>query len=383
MGLWSKIVKALSKKQPAKQEKASSVLSFGLFGNTNENRLLNPTLMAAVHKYADTISKLRPEVRFKNKRRTDKELDDRLRLMPNQAMNASLFYKTIATSYYEVNVAVVWVQYSGGKVVALWPLDITDGIFECVSTGSDVAFKFSIDGKIYHSTMDDTIVLVRQPSIENPFVTHDEALQYVVNVLNKNYQGLALSLQNANVAKFIATATAPLPAETIKQRQKSLEDMLNNMGANGVAYVDGSNSLTPVNNNNYRWQSSDDIKQLNEEIYQYMNINAAVLDGSANDEQMHSWIEQSIEPFTFALECELNRVLLTAREREVGNEIACPTDSLYSASFSHREKQASALIQSGVYTPNEIRKLLGVETLDEEHGDVIVNRIDRIDTETK
>ncbi len=380
MGLWSRLVKAFSGKQPEKSAN-TSVLSYSLFGANDETRFLNPTYMACIHKYADTISKLRPEIHYKGDRYRDPKLDPKLRMMPNPAMNASLFYKTVATSYYEENVAVIWVQFANdGKVAALWPLDITSGEFECVQSGKQVAFKFTLEGRTYHSTMDDTIILVRQPAVENPYVTHDESLQYVVNVLNKNYQGLALSLQNANVAKFIATASAPLPPATIKQRQAQLEEMLNNMGANGVAYVDGSNSLVPVNNNTYRWQSSDDIAELNKEIYAYMNINAAVLDGSANDEQMHTWIEQSIEPFTFALECELNRVLLTAREIDVGNEIKCPTDCLYSASFAHRKEQANALISSGVYKPNEIRRLLGVEPLKEAEGDQIVNRIDRVDT---
>lgn len=378
MGLWSRIVKAFSGKQPEKKS-STQILSFNMLGGSDESKTLNATFMAAVHKYADTISKLRPEFQYKGERYQSK-LDQKLRLMPNPAMNASLFYKTIATSYYEENVAVVWIQYKGGKVVALWPIDVTDGSFTCVQSGSDVAFEFTLEGRTYHSTMDDTIVLVRQPSTENPFVTHDESLRYIVNVLNKNYQGLALSLANANVAKFIATASAPLPPATIKQRQKQLEDMLNDMGSNGVAYVDGSNSLTPVNANNYRWQSSDDIAELKKEIFQYMNINAAVLDGSANDEQMHTWIEQSIEPFTLALECELNRVLLTERERDVGNVVICPTDSLYSASFTHRERQATTLIQSGVFKPNEIRRLLGIQTLDGPEGEQVVNRIDRIDT---
>ncbi len=379
MGLWARIVKAFSGKQPeAKRNSNSSVLSFSMLGSSDESKLLNACFMASVHKYADTISKLRPELRYKGNRYYDK-IDSKLRLMPNPAMNASLFYKTVATSYYEENVAVVWVQWQGGKVVALWPLDVTSGNFELVQNGKDVAFEFCIEGKTYHSTMADTIVLVRQPSIENPFVTHDESLRYIVNVLNKNYQGLALSLQNANVAKFIATASAPLPPATIKERQRQLESMLNDMGSNGVAYVDGSNSLTPVNANNYKWQSSSDIAELKKEIFAYMNINPAVLDGSANDEQMHTWIEQSIEPFTFALECELNRVLLTERERDVGNAIVCPTDSLYSASFSHRKEQANVLIQSGVYKPNEVRRLIGAPLLDGPEGEEIVNRIDRVE----
>ncbi len=379
MGLWAKIVKAFSGKQPA-ENKHTNILSYGTLRSTTEDASENGTYMAAIHKYADTISKLRPELIYKGDRYRDSALERKLRIQPNPAMNASLFYKTVATSYYEENIAVIWVQFDGkGKVAALWPLDVTSGLFQLAQSGASVAFEFSIEGKTYHSTMEDTIVLVRQPTVENPYVTHDEALQNVINVLNKNYEGLAQSLQNANVAKFIATSTAPLAPATIAQRQAEIESMLNNMGANGVAYVDGSNSLTPVNSNSYKWQSSDEIGEMRKEILQYFNINDKVLDGSASDEEMHTWIEQSIEPFTYELECELTRVLLTEREIEVGNLITCPTDSLYSASFSHREKQAAALISSGVYKPNEIRRLLGCEPLPEEEGEQIVNRIDRVD----
>ncbi len=380
MGLWARIVKAFSGKQ-AEGKPSSTVFSYNLRNPSAEDANLNATYMASVHKYADTISKLRPALVYKGDRYRDSLLEYRLRLQPNPAMNASLFYKTVATSYFEENIAVIWVQYDrAGKVAALWPLDVTSGHFELAKTGTSVAFEFTLDGRTYHSTTEDTVVLVRQPSIENPYVTHDESLQKVVDVLNKNYDGLALSLENANVAKFIATASAPLPPATIKQRQAALESMLSDMGRNGVAYVDGANTLTPINANNYKWQSSDEIGEMRKEILQYFNINEKVLDGSATDEEMHTWIEQSIEPFTFELECELNRVLLTAREREVGNEVICPTDSLYSASFSHREKQANALISSGVYKPNEIRRLLGIPPLEGEEGDQIVNRIDRVET---
>jgi len=114
-------------------------------------------------------------------------------------------------------------------------------------------------------------------------------------------------------------------------------------------------------------------------IYAYFGTSEKIVNGTASDDDYNNWAEVTIDPFAMEVGLELSLKLLRPGAISRGRRIVFDTTYLFTASQDHRIKAGNILINSGKYTPNEIRKLIGMPPLDEEDNEMI-ERIDRVST---
>lgn len=384
MSLWNRLLGVFVKDK--KQDKKSPfVVSFDPFtSNSDALKECNATYMSCISAYANAVSKIRPTLWYKGKA-CDDPMNYILGVKPNKAQNAVNFWKQVMVSYFESNVAAIYIEwdYTGVKraIKGLWAIDLSTSNFELKEYQGDLFFSFTLEGKEKFCSMEDMIVLTNTPSTKNPFVSHSEALTALVNVIDANFKGIAKALEMSNVIRFIAASNTILPDKTLANRQEAFSKLIKTVGSDGLLYIDNAQTLTQVQNQ-AKWASSDDIKEFKLEIFDYFHIPPAVVNGSASDEVLGSWAELAVEPILMEITQELTEKLLTARERDFGNTVEININDLFTASLSHRIQLANCLITSGIFYPNEIRKIAGIEPLKEEDNE-LVKRIDRVDAEDK
>ncbi len=384
MGLWNWIVSKISGKGSSLNAINSTrmiTLDPFLIAN-NANKEANSTYMSCINAYQKALSKIKPTLFYKGKPEDSDPTNYLLQVKPNKVQNAVNFWKQVAFSYFANNVAAIWLEWDyGGRIPilkSLYCIDVTATNFEIKELDGNIYYQFNLNDKTIVSKSDEMIILVNSPSLQNPYVKNNEALNMLVNTINANYEGLQKVLKLANVVRFIAQSTQPLKPEDLQKRQQQISDQVAKVDGSGIFYIDNSQSIQQVTNQ-AKWATPDDVKIMNSEIYSYFGIPEAVVKGQAADDIYQAWVEQSIEPITMELEDELNSKLLTKTEREFGNKYLIDASKIYTASLTHRIQLSNALVASGGYSYNEIRKILGLELVSDDNNKFI-ERIDRVDT---
>lgn len=386
MGLFSsfigKIIGKGSKQSP--KNASASVLSLApASGNFTGSAETNAVYQTCISASARISAKVQASLYLGEKEVNDrKELMSLLNLRPNKVQSSVNFWKQFWFNFYKNNMAIIYIQKKrsqiGTPIEALWVIDPTSSTFSYgnADDGTPV-FSFRLNAEKITCFEEDLIILARNTSAENPYVTNNKALRNNLMLIDKNFEGLEKTINTARTLRFIAQSVTPLKDDVIKKRQAFFNNSINE--ANGsLAYIDGAQSVQQITNDQ-GWTGTDDVQHFEDQIYDWFGIPKSIVNGSATDDVYQSYVEETIEPAMMELEQELTYKLFTTREIQGGRHIRMDTMDLFTASLSHRTAAVNALISSGKYRSNEIRGLLGLTKLPDEE-DEIINRIDRIDS---
>lgn len=155
-------------------------------------------------------------------------------------------------------------------------------------------------------------------------------------------------------------------------RRQSMEDQLANSKF-GVAYTDGSEKITQLNRsveNNLLKQ----IEYLTSMLNGQLGINAAILDGSANEEVMLNYITRTIEPILAAITQEFNRKFLTKTARTQGQIIRYFNDPFRLVTVSNLAEIADKFTRNEIMTSNEMRQVIGMRPNKDPRADELRNK---------
>ncbi|MBQ2016185.1 MAG: phage portal protein, partial [Clostridia bacterium] len=100
-------------------------------------------------------------------------------------------------------------------------------------------------------------------------------------------------------------------------------------------------------------------------VFNYFGVNEAVLQNKATDEQLDSFFDGAIEPFSIQLSQVLEKMLFTNREISVGNHVYVAANRLQYMSTTHKINMAQQLGDRGMITINEVRELFNYPPLPE------------------
>ena len=390
MNFWSKIT-SLFIGGKKKSGNSGSVIAMNPFGHPGDaDGRANSIYCSCIDTFARVFSKIVPEIRQKDVKVTDMpNIQKLISMKPNPTQNAINFWKQVARGYMEQNIAVIYIQRDlraikdDNSVVALWVIDVARNNFNILSTGKGATtrlnFSFDLNGQTIYADADDLVILVRSPTVENPFSTVNTALRNTLELINDNFTGLKKTIKSANVIRFIATTARPMSKDEIKKRQQEISEIISSVDSNGALYVDSANTITPINSS-AGWTGTEQVLPFMNNIYAYFGTSERIVNGTASDDDYNNWAEVTLEPFAMEVGLELSLKLLRPGAIARGREIVFDTNCLFTASQDHRIKAGTLLINSGRYRPNEIRRLIGLPLLDEEE-DTLINRIDRVDAD--
>lgn len=306
---------------------------------------------------------------------TDHALYDLLAFEPNGFQTAYEFKQQLGTHLGLVDEAFVKKIYSGNRVAALQPIDPNAMTVNYRSNGS-ITYKISGDGKYY---------------------TQDE-IWHLRGMSWNGYEGLS-PIRHAAESIGLAKATERFGSKlfingarlggVVSVAGKPTREQLDNAAvawnkqysgldnAHKTAFIGGeSAAYTPVTSSANDAQWTDSRRYQVEEVCRAFGIRPSMVmqTGATSyasvEQEFLAHVKFSLTPWHTMFEQSAAKALLTSAERKEGYRIKLNTESLLRGSTAERMEKISTLVDRGVMTVNEARKLEDMPRFDDPKYDL-------------
>jgi len=214
--------------------------------------------------------------------------------------------------------------------------------------------------------------------VENPFFA-------VMNEPNSTMQRLIRKLsmldsvdEQSSAGKLDLIIQLPYIIKTEARRQQAekrrreIEEQLEG-SKYGIAYTDGTERIQQLNRpveNNLMKQ----IEYLTEMLYSQLGINAAVLDGTADEKTMLNYYNRTVKPILSAIVDEMTRKFLTKTARTQKQAILFFMDPFKMVPVSEIANIADRFTRNEILTSNEVRQIVGMRPSGDPKADELRNK---------
>lgn len=140
----------------------------------------------------------------------------------------------------------------------------------------------------------------------------------------------------------------------------------------GIAYTDGTERITQLNRpleNNLMKQ----VEYLTNLFYSQMGITQAILEGSANEQEMLNYYTRIIEPIVSVITDELKRKFLSKTARTQSQTITFFRDPFKLVPVNQIADIADKFTRNEIMTSNEIRQIVGLRPSNDPKADELRN----------
>lgn len=168
------------------------------------------------------------------------------------------------------------------------------------------------------------------------------------------------------------TIKSDLRREQAETRRKDLERQLKD-SAYGVAYADATEKVIQLNRpaeNNLMSQ----IEYLTRMVYAQLGISEAILNGTADENELLNYYNRTIEPITSAISSEMKRKFLTKTAISQGQTITHFRNLFAIVTPERLADLADKLTRNEIVSPNDIRAIIGLKPSTAKGADELRNR---------
>lgn len=213
--------------------------------------------------------------------------------------------------------------------------------------------------------------------IENPFYA-------VMNEYNSTMQRLIRKLnlldvidEQSGAGKLDLIIQLPYVIKSEARRQQAesrRKDIENQLAGSkyGIAYTDGTEHVTqlnrPVENNLLKT-----IEYLTNMLYSQLGITQTILDGSADEQTMLNYNNNTVEPIVSAIANEFKRKFLTQTARTQGQSIMFFRDPFRLVPVGQIAEIADKFTRNEIASKNEFRQILGWKPSNDPKADQLIN----------
>lgn len=213
--------------------------------------------------------------------------------------------------------------------------------------------------------------------VENPFYSvmnePNSTLQRLIRKLNLldyvDEQSSSGKLDLIIQLPYVIKSTAR--RQQAEERRKDIEMQL--AGSKyGIAYTDGTEKITQLNRSieNNIWT---EVKDLTTMLYAQLGITETILNGTADEQTMINYYNNTIEPVLSAFALEMQRKFLTPTGRTQGQAIRFYRDAFKLIPIKDLAELADKFTRNEIASSNEIRSVIGWKPSDDPKADMLVN----------
>lgn len=155
------------------------------------------------------------------------------------------------------------------------------------------------------------------------------------------------------------------------RRRKEIEEQLSGSKF-GIAYTDGTEKIVQLNrslDNNLMKQ----IEYLTTTLFGQLGITQSILDGTADEQTLLNYNNQTIEPIVSAIIDEMKRKFLTKTARSKNQTIKFFRDPFKLVPINNIADIADKFTRNEILTSNEIRQIIGMKPSDDPKADKLIN----------
>lgn len=157
-----------------------------------------------------------------------------------------------------------------------------------------------------------------------------------------------------------------------EQRRKEIEMQLEG-SKYGIAYTDGTEKIVQLNRsleNNLQSQ----VEYLTNQVYAQLSISEEILNGTADEQKMTNYYNQTIEPLISAIRDEYFRKFLTKTARSQNQSILFFREPFKLVPVSNIAEIADKFTRNEIMSPNEIRQIVGLKPDSDPESNKLRNR---------
>ena len=294
-------------------------------------------------------------------------LQSKLKIAPNEWQTWSQFLYRLSTILDNQNSAFivpVFGQY--GEVTGMFP--VLPSKCEIVETADGVPYlRYTfITGEKASIERELCGLMTKFQYKDDFFGESNSALAPTMDLIHTQDQGIKEAIKNGATFRFMAKLNNfSKPEDLAKERKRfSRENFEAEDGGGLLLFPNTYADIQQIKSTPFT-VDADQMNAIKENVFNYFGVNEAVLQNKATDEQLDSFFDGAIEPFSIQLSQVLEKMLFTNREISVGNHVYVAANRLQYMSTTHKINMAQQLGDRGMITINEVRELFNYPPLPE------------------
>lgn len=352
-----------------------------VFTNYDKKLYYTSQIRVCIDAIARNGAKLNPK-HIRSTTREYKQLNNNIaRLLseqPNEIDNAYSFYYKVISQLYLVNNAFVYIARDvDGTPVGLYP--ITPNHYKLLEYKGNIYIQFSFDRRKYVASLQDDVIHLKRFYCENDvFGDSNEPIVKTMSIKHIMREGLVNAIKTtSSIRGILKTTKAMLKPEDMKAtRDRFVNDFIKANDGSGIGGIDATTDFVPVNLNPVT-ATSDQIKEIDNEILNYYGISNAILQSDYDEDKWNAFYNSVLEPLAVQMGLEFTIKLFTITERYHGNKIVFEANRLEYA--SNKTKIDIARYLNNYLTINEVRKIFNLDPV--EDGDVRLQDLNHISSD--
>jgi hypothetical protein len=320
---------------------------------------------AAIHSFASSCSKLKPEITGN----AYKNLEKTLQFKPNPYMDTSKFIYRLAT-ILSVNTTAFIIPLYGNDyetIVGYYPL--LPQRTEIVDVNGEPWLRYSFNnGQKASIELSRVGVLTNYQYSDDFFGSGNGALMPTLNLLDIQKQGIEEGIKQSAMIRFIAKLGQTLRPEDIKkERDRFSSDNLSADNTSGVMMFDQKYSDVQQIDSKPFIVDAEQMKLIQTNVYNYFGVNENILQNNYNEDQWNAWYEGKIESFAIQLSLVMSNMTFTSKELAFGNNIIFTANRMQYASNNTKLQVSTQLFDRGILTTNQVMDIWNMAHV--ENGD--------------
>lgn len=292
-------------------------------------------------------------------------LQSKLKIAPNEWQTWSQFLYRLSTILDNQNSAFivpVFGQY--GEVTGMFP--VLPSKCEIVETADGVPYlRYTfITGEKASIERELCGLMTKFQYKDDFFGESNSALAPTMDLIHTQDQGIKEAIKNGATFRFMAKLNNFSKAEDLAKERKrfSRENFEAEDGGGLLLFPNTYADIQQIKSTPFTIDA-DQMNAIKENVFNYFGVNEEVLQNKATDEQLDSFFDGAIEPFSIQLSQVLEKMLFTNREISVGNHVYVAANRLQYMSTTHKINMAQQLGDRGMITINEVRELFNYPPL--------------------
>ena len=323
---------------------------------------------AAIDARARHISKLKVETMGT----ANPSLQSKLAQGPNQFQTWSQFLYRVST-ILDINNTAFIVPVFDERMIITGVFPVLPSACSLVEYAGEVWLRYQFSSGQYAAVEFRKCAVLTKHQYESDFFgDKNTPLKETMQLIHIQNQGIQEGVKNAATFRFMASLNNFSSAEDIaKERKRFTETNLSTQSDSGgfLLFPNTYKDIKQIDVKPYAIDA-DQMKQIQENVYNYFGVNEKVLQNSAEAAELEAFFDGAIEPFAIQFSEALTKMLFSERERAQGSYLIANANRLQYMSTSEKVSMARELGDRGAILIDEIRELFNYEPLPNGAGQV-------------
>lgn len=297
---------------------------------------------------------------------------NKLRKRPNKYTTWSAFLYRVSTMLdVSNNVIIVPLYDEDLNRVGIWALFPKE--VKIVEYKSELWLIYDFETRKVRATckLEECIILNRFQCYSPFWGENNEALDPTMDVIHLQKQGIKEAIKNSFFYRFIAQADNFSLKEDLETNQVNFSERnfgSKSKGGGLLLFPHEYKNLQQVKAENYNVDAAQ-AEYIRENVFNYFGVSKEIIQNKAKGEELMSFYEGFIEPWSIRFSEEMTFFVYSEREIADGSKVFAGTNRIQYMSMSDKKSILEVAGDRGLLTINEGREILNLAPLDE-GGDV-------------